>query len=142
MFYWTDKMRKILLENSSNDKEKVCQEMITFGVSHFNEKIKLQQPNQWAVASFYQTEVEEAIMHNAIPGSYTSKMVSVSADHACFIADYGWKNYEKSMLKPLEITNTSEFFYNDSFNDYDEKKIEYVKKLDETPRHDGNLTNW
>lgn len=139
MFQWNDKMRNILLENSSVEKEAICQQMIIFGVKYFEDKIKLQQPNKWAIASFYQSEIEEAIMRSAIPGSYTSKMIFVSADHACFIADYGWKDYAKSMMKPLEISNSSEFFYNDSFIDYDEKEIKYVKKIDELRRDD--ITN-
>ncbi len=138
MFQWNSKMRNILLEDSSAEKEELCQQMIAFGVKYFEDKIKLKQPNKWAVASFYQSEVEEAIMQQAEPGSYTSKMIIVSADHACFIADYGWKDYEKSMMKPNEISNSSQFFYDDSFKDYDEKEIKYVKKIDDLPRQDDN----
>lgn len=129
MFQWNNKMRNILLEESSEEHEKICQQMILYGVKYFEEKIKLKQPSKFAIASFYQNEIEEAIMRNAEPGSYTSKMVIVSADHACFIADYGWREYEKNMLKPLEISNSSEFFYDDSFNDYDKKEVE-IKKID------------
>src|SRR5947207_9142095 len=103
MFKWNNDMRPILKDNDDDGKEKMCREMIRFGHDYLVKYKGYDKPRSWSFAISYFEEIENYIMEKSMPGSYDSKMIKTSADHACFIADYGWERYEKEMQKPQDI---------------------------------------
>lgn len=123
MFQWNRKMRDIL-KDSTDIKEAACREMIQHGYNFLIKYKDYGKPRSWSFAKVYIEEIENYIMEKSIPGTYDSMMIKVSADHAAFIADYGWEKYEKEMQKPQEVGDAFQFFYDQSFDDYDAKPVE------------------
>jgi len=97
--------------------------MVQFGLNYLK-KINYEKPRNWSFALQYTEDIENYIMEMSIPGTYTSTMVVTAANHAAFIADYGWDKYCREMRKPTDIGNVKEFFYDSSFDDYDPKNVE------------------
>lgn len=125
MFQWNPNMRNILKEGeTSEENEEICREMIAHGYDFLIKKVNYGKPKSWSFAPIYKDQIENYIMEMSMPGSYTSAMVIISANHAAFIADYGWDKYAREMRKPEDISSVNQFFYDTSFDDYDPKNVE------------------
>lgn len=130
MFQWNDSMRKVI-ETLTREQEVQCHKMIEYGCQYLM-KIDFAKPRSWSFAQTHATEIENYIMEKCITGSYNSKMLEVAANHAAFIADYGWDRYCREMRKPESGGSVKEFFYDASFDDYDPLKVEIpevIKKV-------------
>lgn len=130
MFQWNESMRKIV-DALPPEKEQLCHKMIQHGYDYLIKTLG-GKPRSWSFANAYRHETENYIMEKMISGTYTSKMVEVTANHAAFIFDYGWDKYCREMRKPESGGNVKEFFYDSSFDDYDPLQVEIpdvVKKV-------------
>ena len=139
MFQWNDGMRPILKDCNDEEKEKSCREMINFGYDFLVKYKGYDKPRSWSYSLVYFEEIENYIMEKSMPGSYDSKMVKISADHACFIADYGWEKYENEMQKPQDIDSVEQFFYDKTFDDYDPKDVKIEDPFKREENQAGNV---
>lgn len=138
MFNWNN-TRLLLGADSTPEKEIICQQMIKFG---YDEAIKHASPVLgWKVSANYAEEIEHAIMRRAMSGTYDEKMLRIAINHACHIADYGWNAYIRDLGKPESAGDANEFFYDQTFDDYDEKIVE-VKDIFASDDLDWDDDDW